>query len=215
MSKQHQGSKLAIPVEPDKVDRGARRKARTRKKLLDAAVSLIRERDLEAISIVDITEAADVGLGTFYNHFESKQILLKAMADEFLVTYEETLDAMVADVEDIAEVFVISYRYTLMSARNEDGWNIIRQMPHHFIRDKLEQRSFSDMNKGIESGRFKVSGAENFGKFLNNAVVGILWGLADGAVTMEQAESYVEYFLKLLGVKESDVPALMAVRLPL
>ena len=49
-----------------------RRKARTRQALVDAAIRLIAEGRGERASVQEITEAADIGFGSFYNHFESK-----------------------------------------------------------------------------------------------------------------------------------------------
>ena len=49
-----------------------RRKARTRQALVDAAVQLIAEGRGERASIQEITDAADIGFGSFYNHFDSK-----------------------------------------------------------------------------------------------------------------------------------------------
>jgi AcrR family transcriptional regulator len=50
-----------------------RRKARTRQALVDAAVRLIAEGRGERASIQEITEAADIGFGSFYNHFVSRR----------------------------------------------------------------------------------------------------------------------------------------------
>jgi AcrR family transcriptional regulator len=201
-------------AEVEKVDRGARRKARTRKKLLDAASELCTEKPLEEISIVDITEAADVGLGTFYNHFESKQELLKALADEFLHEYETVLDSMVADLTDPAEIFLVSYRFTVRCACDERGWHIIRQMPHNYVRERLEERSMADMKMGQASGRFQVPNEVSMGQFLNCSVVGIMWGVADKDVTLEHAQSYAVYFLQLLGLDSDEIATLMAKDLP-
>lgn len=48
-----------------------RRKQRTRESLIHAAQAFIAVGKLNA-PILDITQAADVGMGSFYNHFESK-----------------------------------------------------------------------------------------------------------------------------------------------
>ncbi|BFM14744.1 TetR/AcrR family transcriptional regulator [Maricurvus nonylphenolicus] len=197
-----------------KVDRGARRKARTRKKLLDAASDLSREKDLEDISIVDITEAADVGLGTFYNHFESKNDLLKALADDYLVAHVAELTGLIEGLEDPAEIFLVSYRFTVSCACDARGWHIMRQMPHSYIRDRLEARSVADVKMGLEQGRFHIANPDCLGKFLNCSVVGIMSGLADGDINLQQAKDYGGYFLKLLGMSDEDVQALLDKDLP-
>ena len=55
-----------------RVSRLDRRKARTRQALIDAAVRLIAEGRGDRASIQEITEEADIGFGSFYNHFDSK-----------------------------------------------------------------------------------------------------------------------------------------------
>ena len=54
-----------------------RRKARTRDALIRAAQTLIAEGRTN-VPIVEITQVADVGMGSFYNHFESKEQLFDA-----------------------------------------------------------------------------------------------------------------------------------------
>ena len=66
---------------PTRLDR---RKARTRQALIDAAVRLIAEGRGERASIQEITEAADIGFGSFYNHFESKEQLFETASSEVL-----------------------------------------------------------------------------------------------------------------------------------
>jgi AcrR family transcriptional regulator len=61
-----------------------RRKARTRQALIDAAVRLIAEGRGERASIAEITEEADIGFGSFYNHFDSKEQLFGTASGELL-----------------------------------------------------------------------------------------------------------------------------------
>ena len=59
-----------------------RRKARTRQALIDAALRLIGEGRGDRASIQEITEAADIGAGSFYNHFDSKEQLFATASAE-------------------------------------------------------------------------------------------------------------------------------------
>ena len=52
-----------------------RRVARSREMLHQALLSLIIEKDYEAITVEDICERANVGRSTFYAHFTSKDDL--------------------------------------------------------------------------------------------------------------------------------------------
>ena len=65
----------AVAVAEEREPRGARRKRETRARLLDAALRLMAQKGMEGVAINEITEAADVGFGSFYNHFESKEAI--------------------------------------------------------------------------------------------------------------------------------------------
>lgn len=50
-------------------------KLNTRDQIFDAALKLLSERGYNACSVQDITSEAGVPKGSFYNHFESKEVL--------------------------------------------------------------------------------------------------------------------------------------------
>jgi AcrR family transcriptional regulator len=54
-----------------------RRVRRTRKTLQDALISLMTEKDYEAVTVQDIIDRADVGRSTFYTHYTHKDELLR------------------------------------------------------------------------------------------------------------------------------------------
>ena len=53
----------------------------TRIKLFRCALQLFSERGFSNVTVEDITEAADVGKGTFFNYFETKDHVLGVMAE--------------------------------------------------------------------------------------------------------------------------------------
>lgn len=54
-------------------DRVARRRAQTRERIFTEAMRLFAEHGFDAVTVADITEAADIGKGTFFTHFPSKR----------------------------------------------------------------------------------------------------------------------------------------------
>ncbi len=61
--------------------RRQRRAAETRLRLFRCALQLFAERGFPNVTVEDITEAADVGKGTFFNYFESKDHVMGVMAE--------------------------------------------------------------------------------------------------------------------------------------
>lgn len=64
-----------------------------REELLDAAQQLFLEKGFAATSIDDIASSADVAKGTFYLYFPSKEALLAAIQERFIVAFCSRLEA--------------------------------------------------------------------------------------------------------------------------
>lgn len=58
------------------MSRRERRKLETRHRLVEAAMTLFRERGYEGTRVEDITERVDVAVGTFFNYFPAKEAVL-------------------------------------------------------------------------------------------------------------------------------------------
>ncbi|GCE27503.1 hypothetical protein KDA_29870 [Dictyobacter alpinus] len=81
--------------------RGAKRRAKTRADLLAAARKVFAKKGYHDTSILDITEAADVGVGTFYLHFRDKDEAFNTLIDEVFHILEEQVIAEVRSHEAI------------------------------------------------------------------------------------------------------------------
>jgi AcrR family transcriptional regulator len=72
--------------------RRQRRAAETRLRLFRCALQLFSQRGFPNVTVEDITQAADVGKGTFFNYFESKEHVLGVMAEIQLGKVREAAD---------------------------------------------------------------------------------------------------------------------------
>ena len=71
-------------VQNGDLGRRERRKEETRKQIFQAAMKLFGKKGVFATTVEEITEAADVGKGTFFNYFPSKEAILSALAERQL-----------------------------------------------------------------------------------------------------------------------------------
>lgn len=62
----------------------ARRKEKTKRRLLEVARQLFSEKGIYWAKVEDITEMADIGKGTFYKYFDSKETILRVLLEEGL-----------------------------------------------------------------------------------------------------------------------------------
>lgn len=139
--------------------RGVRRKRETRKRLLEAAFKLMSERGMDAVAINEITEAADVGFGSFYNHFESRDEIYAVLMNTVFENFGNALEQLVKDIEDPAEVIAVCIRHTLLRARREPLWGrfLIREsLSPRMLSRGLPVRLMRDIQKGVAAGRFTI-----------------------------------------------------------
>ncbi len=84
--------------------RRQRRAAETRVRLFRCALQLFAERGYPNVTVEDITEAADVGKGTFFNYFESKDHVLGVMGEIQLGKVKQALTMAEAGEQTICSV---------------------------------------------------------------------------------------------------------------
>jgi AcrR family transcriptional regulator len=73
-------------------------------------VRLIAEGRGDRASIQQITDEADIGFGSFYNHFDSKDQLFATASQEVMERWGQMIDRACAGISDPAEMFAPSLR---------------------------------------------------------------------------------------------------------
>ncbi|WP_433340629.1 TetR/AcrR family transcriptional regulator [Streptomyces sp. CA-253872] len=145
------------PAPPTGEDRNTRRRARTRQALLRAARQILAEDGDTSVSIQEIAQRADVGFGSFYNHFASKTELFEAAVEDALEEFGHTFDAQLASVTDPAELVAAGFRLSVRMADSHP--ELMRVLRHralaHLHSDQgLAPRARRDIELGIATGRF-------------------------------------------------------------
>ncbi|HHB89752.1 MAG TPA: TetR/AcrR family transcriptional regulator [Anaerolineae bacterium] len=63
---------------PTSSTRSERRRSRRRQRLVDAAREIIARKGLAGLTVQDVTEEADMAVGSFYTYFPNKEALIEA-----------------------------------------------------------------------------------------------------------------------------------------
>jgi AcrR family transcriptional regulator len=145
--------------QPTRLDR---RKARTRRALIEAARRILAEQGNGEASIQEITDTADVGFGSFYNHFESKAELFEVAVREVLEEYGADLDRACAELTDSAEIYAVGVRMTARLAFTRPAIaQVVLQVGLSYASEDrgLAPRALRDIRRGMADGRFSVQDA--------------------------------------------------------
>ena len=113
-----------MKTEPNKsgMNRIQRRADRTRKKLKEAALDIFSEKSVHAVTVEEITEKADLGKGTLYQHFEDKEqivITLVEEAVEHLIKRIRRYDSAPETLEMMLEHLLNAHYEFSVEARDE------------------------------------------------------------------------------------------------
>ena len=193
------------PAATQSPDRRARRRERTRTKLVDAANTLFARQGIDNTRINEITDEADVGFGSFYNHFESKEAIVEAVLAEAVAAQGEAIDAATAELDDPAEVVAAAHRSLLNLARsNPDwGWLVIRLDLSLSLR-ALGPFARRDIERGIKAGRFQVPNKRVALFAAGGALLGVMRDVLDGQAPRDADRHHAEGVLRMLGVTAED-----------
>lgn len=191
-------------------NRFERRRARTRHALIAAAQGILAEQGTSEVSIQQIAERADVGFGSFYNHFQTKAELFEAAVVDALEEYGKLIDSITGDLDDPAEVFAVSVRLTFRLAdTHPELTRVLRYggLPCIHADFGLGPRALRDIEKGNASGRFQVDSP----LVALSAVGGSLLGLLQlkSSAKSEQSgpgadEEMAELVLRMLGLPPEE-----------
>lgn len=144
------------PADTCAMSRVDRRKQATRAALIEAAQGFLAE-NRTAVSALEVTQAADVGAGTLYNHFASKDDLFEAAVLDAIERHGALMDRLTADVDDPAVVFAQSFRLTgRLHRRRPTLSKVLLNRGTRLVGspEGLAPRALRDITAGIQSGRF-------------------------------------------------------------
>src|SRR3954452_19668648 len=120
----------------DAPSRAGRRREHTHAALLAAAHAVFSERGIDATRISDITGRADVGFGSFYNHFADKEAIVAEVLQETAQAHTAEVEALTRDIAAPAEVVALAHQHFVRLAFDDKafGWLLVRtDATHHLL----------------------------------------------------------------------------------
>ena len=200
------------------VNRLTRRKQRTRGALIKAAQAFIAAGKVN-VPVLEITQAADVGMGSFYNHFDSKEQLFEAAVAEVLDAHGALLDHLTASLDDSAETFACSFRLTgrLFRRRPQESQILLANGIALLSSDLgLAPRALRDIEAAVQAGRFTVDDPQLALAVAGGALLGLGNLLRDqpDRDDARAADVVTENVLRLFGLGAAEAHAICQRPLP-
>jgi AcrR family transcriptional regulator len=198
--------KPAAAVAP--ANRFQRRRAQTRRELLNAARRVLASKGYHRAKIADIAREADVGVGTFYLYYTTKEALFTELVEETARILKRQLDAVRAQVRDPRERSRASLEMFFQFAReHRELFRIVfgHGAEFHDVVRRAQARFVADVRANLREGMTRGVFRRNRPEVLAPALIGmsdrvLSWWLEQEAVSLPAVtESLLDFVFHGLG----------------
>jgi AcrR family transcriptional regulator len=171
------------------VERRARRHRETRDEILLAAREVLLERGATDLSLREIARRAGFSPGALYKYFDSKDDMVKALADRAMGALLEALAAVPTEMPPDERAVEIGMAYLEFARHNPEDVAVVTMHesvavgPHSTEHEQLEETVLNVFREGAASGVFSMTAPED-AEFMTYGA----WALAQGLATLEQRQ---------------------------
>jgi AcrR family transcriptional regulator len=217
-------TRAASSLEPaPRATRGRRerRSAETRERLFRAALDLFGKKGFLETTVEDITEAADVGKGTFFNYFPSKDHILLAFGQMQLAKLEAAVEEVRHSGQSMPEFLrSLGVRMTQEPIRNP---GVIRTLLQAYLSTSAVRAAMQDLQArvhalhteivrlGQERGEIRRDlPAAEIAHVFRQTIFGtlLMWSLHGDATLHKRIESAFHVLWSGLAPRKGEAPAL-------
>jgi AcrR family transcriptional regulator len=197
--------------------RAERRREDTRRRLMLATYTMIALRGADNLVIQDITEAADVGYGSFYNHFSTKDAIVDAVIDAARERSLSIYHAASAGFENRVEAFALELRMCLQQCLEDKtwAWYLVRTFkPGGGCRIGLFERLQRSIAAGTADGSFVCHDVEMTQAAIGGLLLIAALSMASSPMPEDYPERVAAEVLRQLHVPAQEIERVLNIPLP-
>ncbi|HWE33266.1 MAG TPA: TetR/AcrR family transcriptional regulator [Solirubrobacteraceae bacterium] len=197
--------------------RGSRRRALTRQALTGAAAELIAEKGVAGLRIQEITERADVALGSFYNHFKTKEELVEAVVADTIEVRAAAIVERMASIGDPAEIVSFACRRVIRIAYDEPelAWLFVHLDRADVLFEAMVLPYWMEtLERGIACGRFDIGDTHIALTGVTGGALAVMRAVLDRRYGGDADAVFAEGVLRSLGLDCTEARAIVLRELP-
>ncbi|WP_051389548.1 TetR/AcrR family transcriptional regulator [Bradyrhizobium sp. Ec3.3] len=193
--------------------RVAQRQLRNREALVDAGYRVMSEKGIDAATMQEIADFADVGAGTVYNYFKSKDELAIAVMERVMHNLALRIEAVTDTFSDPAQVYAFGVRTVMEAATGDIRWKQLLNRAE-VIADAMFRCmgpfAIRDLENATKAGRFKVADGPLTWKMATYSIVGVSLAVTHGDLPPSVIQETVVRLLCATGIGEAEAIELAA-----
>jgi AcrR family transcriptional regulator len=187
--------------------RVARRQARNRVALIDAARLIMSQKGIDAATMAEIADLADVGAGTVYNYFKSKEDLAIAVLESLMFDLALRIEKVTNTFSDAGQVYAFGVRTVIDTATGDVRWRQLLNRSEVMANAMFRQMgpfAIRDLQNATMAGRFRVDDAALTWKMTTHAVVGVALSVTTNELPSSVIDECVVRLLCMTGIGRDD-----------
>jgi AcrR family transcriptional regulator len=195
----------AVPAA--KAGRVARRRQQNLEALIAAGQQVMAEKGIDAATMQEIADRADVGAGTVYSYFKSKEELAIAVLERLMYSLALKIEKVTNTFDDPAQVYAFGIRTVIDTATGDVRWRQLLNRSEVIADAMFRQMgpfAIRDMENATKAGRFKVDNATLTWKMASYAIVGVALAVTNANLPETVIDETVVRLLCMTGIGREE-----------
>jgi AcrR family transcriptional regulator len=198
---------MSAQLSQEKETRSDRRKRRNREALLAAGHQVMASKGIDAATMAEIAELADVGAGTVYNYFASKDDLAMGVMERVMDLLAQRIEAVTNTFDDPGQVYAFGVRNVMKAATTDRRWRWLLRRSE-VIADAMYRvmgpYAIRDIRNAVAAGRYRTEDPELAWRMATHAIVGFSLAVCDQKIHIDKMDDAVVNLLGMLGVSREE-----------
>ncbi|BCX67580.1 MULTISPECIES: TetR/AcrR family transcriptional regulator [Pseudomonas] len=202
---------------PEPLTRGHKKRERTRRGLMDAALRLVARKEVGEIALLEVAAEAAVSNGTIYNYFRTRDEVIEAVGIAMAAEFSDAISVLNADVQCGAQRVSIGVRMFVCRAAADHPWaNALLRIIHfdQAMRSRLADHVLGDLRAGLQEGSFTYEDEGIALDMVVSCTTGAMRAVVEGRAVAEHDVRVAEMILQALGVTPAKARKIAAKPLP-
>jgi AcrR family transcriptional regulator len=204
----------AVPVP---LTRGHKKRERTRRGLMDAALRLVARKEAGEITLLEVAAEAEVSNGTIYNYFRTRDEVFEAVGIAMAAEFSDAIAVLNADVHCGAQRLSIGVRMFVCRAAADHQWaNALLRIIHfdQAMRSRLADHVLGDLREGLRAGALAYEDEGVALDIVLSCTTGAMRSVVEGRAVVEHDLRVAEMVLQALGVTPARAREIASKPLP-
>ena len=198
---------MSAKLSQENETRSDRRKRRNREALLAAGHQVMASKGIDAATMAEIAELADVGAGTVYNYFASKDDLAMGVMERVMDLLARRIEAVTNTFDDPGQVYAFGIRNVMKAATTDRRWRWLLRRSE-VIADAMYRvmgpYAIRDIRNAVAAGRYRTEDPELAWRMATHAIVGFSLAVCDQKIHIDKMDDAVVNLLGMVGVSPEE-----------